>query len=79
MSTCPNCGRSLQAGHRCRGVWRLRLAVYARVVAGGAAAAAAGALIARAVYGVVSLAAILLAGGVGAIVAWSVLRGEPTI
>jgi len=78
MSTCPNCGRSLQAGHRCRGVWRLRLAVCVRVLAGGAIAAGAGALVVLALYGAVSLAAIVLAGGVGAVVVWSFLRGEPT-
>jgi hypothetical protein len=79
MSTCTNCGRSLQTGHRCRGVWRLRLAVYARVLGGGAIAACAGALVVLAVYGAVSLAAILLAGAAGAIVVWSFLRGEPTV
>ncbi len=77
MATCPNCGRSLHARHRCTGVWRLRAAVYARVLAGGVLTALAGGLVVQVIYGSVSLSAMVLSGVAGGVVTWAFLRGEP--
>ncbi len=75
MATCPNCGRFLDADHRCRGVWRLRLRVWSRVAAGGAAGGLVGAVAAATLFGRASLTSLALSVAAGAVVTWSFLRG----
>jgi len=60
-------------------MWRLRLGFYARIMAGAAITALAGALVVQVMYGGASLAAIALSGAVGAVVMWAFLRGEPPL
>ena len=75
MATCPNCGRFLEAHHRCKGVWRLRLRVWSRIAAGGAAGGLIGAIAMATLFGWASLASVALSVAVGAVISWSFLRG----
>ena len=77
MATCPNCGRFSGSRHRCRGVWRLRLAVYVRILAAGVLTALAGSLVTEVLFGAARTSAAALTGAAGSVVMWSFLRGEP--
>jgi len=77
MATCPNCGRFNGPRHRCRGVWRLRLAIYARITLAAAMTAVAGGLVSQVLYGATSAPTVALTGVAGGVVMWSFLRGEP--
>jgi hypothetical protein len=60
-------------------MWRLRLGVYTRILAGGIVTALAGGLVAQVLYGSTSIAPVALSGVAGALVVWAFLRGEPPL
>ena len=77
MATCPDCGGHLHSRHRCRGLWRLRLALAADLLI----AAMVGAVIATAgfffVDGQVAPLTIPLGALIGLILRWSLIQGQP--
>ena len=76
MATCPRCGRFLDADHRCRGLWRLRLRVLRSLTVGALVGAASAAAVAAAALGAVSLVSLLAGMIIGIVVVFSLMRGE---
>ena len=77
MATCPDCGGYLNTRHKCRGVWRLRLALTIDLLL----AALAGGILAAAVFlyvdGHVSSATVAVGALLAAILRWTTIQGEP--
>lgn len=79
MATCLHCGRHLDHNHRCVGVWRLRIGVAGRVLAGAVIVAVMASGVVAAVSAIPSLWFILLVAAVGGIITHTFLRGEPDL
>jgi hypothetical protein len=75
MATCPNCGDFLDVSHSCRGLWRLQLWYWSRVLFGGVLVGLVAILVLVSVYGRVSGFAIGMSVLLGAVIASAVLRG----
>jgi hypothetical protein len=77
MATCPRCGGHLHERHRCQGLWRIRLRIFASWIAAAVVSGGAAGVLFYSVYDRVSWASITLAAIGGVLVLRALHIGEP--